>query len=69
MLFRSVGGRDGWSRDSGAIVCRVLAKVSPGSIVMLHESRKHSVETVLAVVDALAAAGYKFVIPDDATLE
>ena len=65
----TVGGRDGWSKDSGVIVRRVLAKVKPGSIVMLHESRKYSVEAVLSVVDALAAAGYKFVIPDDTTLE
>ncbi len=69
LIAWTVGGRDGWSKDSSAIVRRVLAKVKPGSIVMLHESRMFSIETVLAVVDALINAGYKFVIPDDAVLE
>lgn len=65
----TVGGRDGWCKDPNSIIRRVLARVRPGSIVMLHECRKFSVETVLAVVDALLGAGYKFVIPGDATLE
>lgn len=69
LIAWTVGGCDGWSKDAGAIVRRVMARVRPGSIVMLHESRKFSVETVLAVVDALLGAGYQFVIPDDAALE
>jgi peptidoglycan/xylan/chitin deacetylase (PgdA/CDA1 family) len=69
LIAWTVGGCDGWSEDSGPVVRRVMAKVRPGSIVMLHESRKFSVETVPTVVDALLDAGYKFVIPDDATLE
>jgi peptidoglycan-N-acetylglucosamine deacetylase len=61
----TVGGRDGWGADSSALVRRVLAAACPGAIVMLHEGRKFSGQAVLAVVDALQAEGYAFVIPEE----
>ena len=64
LIAWTVGGR-----DTSALIRRVLARVQPGAIVMLHESRKFSVETVLAVVDTLLGCGFKFTIPDDAALE
>jgi peptidoglycan/xylan/chitin deacetylase (PgdA/CDA1 family) len=69
MIGWTVGGRDGWSADPSALVERMLARAHPGAILLLHEARAHSVATILAVVDALLAAGYSFTIPDDAALE
>lgn len=59
----TVGGRDGWSAEADVVVERVLAVVAPGAILMLHECRPHSMRTILAVVDAVLARGYEFVIP------
>ncbi len=59
----TVGGRDGCSADTDAVVERVLAAVAPGAILMLHECRPHSLHTILAVVDAVLSRGYEFVIP------
>ena len=62
------GGRDGWSSDPSATVERVRAKVRPGSIILLHEGRAYSRETILAVVDSLLAIGYRFIIPEPGQL-
>jgi peptidoglycan/xylan/chitin deacetylase (PgdA/CDA1 family) len=69
LISWTVGGRDGWRPDPKPVVRRVLAAARPGAIIMLHEGRPHSVETILAVVDALLARGFQFVIPTDAELE
>lgn len=58
-----VGGSDGWHADPRPTVERVLAGVEPGSIIVLHEGRAHSNPTILAVVDALLAKGFRFVMP------
>jgi peptidoglycan-N-acetylglucosamine deacetylase len=63
LISWEAGGRDGWSVDPASTVARILAKVSPGAILVLHEGRAHSLLTILAVVDALLAEGYKFVLP------
>lgn len=64
----NVRGCDGIISDPKAVVERVVKKVKPGSIVLLHEGRARSVETILAVIDALQAMGYRFVIPEDGQL-
>jgi hypothetical protein len=46
----------------------VRANVTAGSILLLHEGRAHSQATILAVVDALLALGYRFIIPDPTIL-
>jgi peptidoglycan/xylan/chitin deacetylase (PgdA/CDA1 family) len=63
------GGRDGWHSDSTPLVRRVLAASRPGAILLLHEARPHSVKNILAVVDALLAHGFEFLVPSDADLE
>jgi peptidoglycan-N-acetylglucosamine deacetylase len=69
LISWTVGGRDGWSPDPQNTVARVRAAVRPGSIVVLHEGRAYSNETILAVVDALLADGFRFVLPTPAMLE
>lgn len=68
LIAWSTGGMDGWKADPSSVVGRVLADATPGGIILLHERRAHSVATVLAVVDALLAQGFEFVIPTDPDL-
>ncbi|MEO8353577.1 MAG: polysaccharide deacetylase family protein [Chthoniobacteraceae bacterium] len=61
----SVRGRDGVSSDPEVVARRVVARVHPGAIIVLHEGKPRSVEGILGVVDALQERGYTFVIPGD----
>ncbi len=65
LIAWSTGGMDGWSADPGPVVKRVLAEARPGGIVLMHEKRAFSTETVLAVVDALIREGFGFLVPGD----
>jgi len=53
----------------GDVAGRVLRGVRPGAIVVLHQGRPKSVETIERVVDALQREGYEFVIPEDGLLK
>src|SRR5260221_6164342 len=64
----SVRGRDGVTCDPEIVARRVGTRVSPGSIVLLHEGRARSNEAILRVIDELRARGYSFVIPTDEQL-
>ena len=68
LISWTTGGRDGWSPDPQLTVRRIVRRAVPGAIIVLHESRAHSVPTILAVVDALIAQGYSFTIPSDGDL-
>jgi peptidoglycan/xylan/chitin deacetylase (PgdA/CDA1 family) len=69
LIAWSAGGRDGYRADPQKLIARILARVHPGGILLLHEARPHTESTVLAVVDALLAKGYTFTIPTDEQLE
>ena len=43
--------------------------VRPGAIIVLHQGRPHSLQTIESVVDALQRDGYELVIPDDGRLK
>ncbi len=64
----TVRGGDGLSADPASVAERVVRHAHPGAIVLLHEGRPRSNETILRSVDALRARGFTFVIPDDAQL-
>jgi peptidoglycan/xylan/chitin deacetylase (PgdA/CDA1 family) len=53
----------------GNVLGRVLRGVRPGAIVVLHQGRPKSLETIEGVVEALQQEGYAFVVPDDARLK
>lgn len=65
----TVGGLDGWDAEPADFAQRLAAAAEPGAIILLHEARPFSVETVLAVADALRARGFTFAIPEEADLE
>ncbi|MGH8048699.1 MAG: polysaccharide deacetylase family protein, partial [Chthoniobacterales bacterium] len=61
----SVSGLDGLSARGEAVVERLMAKVCPGAILVLHEGGAPGrVETLVLLLDRLANAGYTCVIPE-----
>lgn len=50
------------------VVARILRKLEPGAIIVLHQGREHSLRVLECVIVALKERGYSFVIPDDADL-
>lgn len=54
--------------DAGQIVARIVPQLRPGAIIVMHQGRAHSVRVLEAVIVAVKARGYAFVIPDDEQL-
>ncbi|HJQ40996.1 MAG TPA: polysaccharide deacetylase family protein [Thermoanaerobaculia bacterium] len=61
-------GFDAVMDDPRQILDRILPRVKPGAIVVLHQGRAHSLRVIEHVLDALQERGYALVIPDDAAL-
>jgi peptidoglycan/xylan/chitin deacetylase (PgdA/CDA1 family) len=61
-------GFDAVVSDPAQIVARILPKIEPGAIVVLHQGREHSLRVLESVIVALKERGYELVIPDDAQL-
>jgi peptidoglycan/xylan/chitin deacetylase (PgdA/CDA1 family) len=64
----NVRSRDGVRSTPEAVERRVVRAARPGAIVLLHEDRPRTVETILRTVDALREQGFGFTIPSDADL-
>ncbi len=66
----TVRGLDGTSTDRARIVRRLVDGARPGAILLLHEGKRDrhgrsiARDCVPAVLSALTARGYRFVIPD-----
>ncbi|MFL6244955.1 MAG: polysaccharide deacetylase family protein [Thermoanaerobaculia bacterium] len=61
-------GYDAVVSDARRIVDRIVPRVAPGAIIVLHQGRAHSLRVLEHVIVALKERGYAFVIPDDAQL-
>lgn len=61
-------GFDGVISDPAQVVARILPKLEPGAILVLHQGREHSLRVLESVIVALKERGYEFLIPDDAML-
>ena len=59
----TTGGSDGHDENVARTVSRIVREARAGGIVLLHECRPHSAETILGVVAALTAEGFEFVVP------
>lgn len=64
----TAGGCDGHDADVGRAVRRIHRSIRPGGILLLHECRAHSFETIIAIVDAMQSRGFEFVVPADEDL-
>ncbi|MGC3989835.1 MAG: polysaccharide deacetylase family protein [Chthoniobacteraceae bacterium] len=61
----NIRGHDGLICDVEKVVERVVPQAHPGGIILLHEGRAKSNQTILRVVEELQNRGYSFVIPAD----
>ena len=59
----SARGFDGVRADVESVVHRIVPRVFPGAIVLLHQGRDTAAACITRVVDELRARGYAFVIP------
>ena len=62
-------GFDSVRADPDRVAARILPRVAPGAIVVMHQGRPHSLACIERVINDLRAAGYVFVIPDEARLK
>jgi len=65
----SVRGFDAVRVDIDRVAARIVPRVFPGAIVVMHQGRDVSTQCIARVVDELRARGYAFVIPDDERLK
>lgn len=64
----SARGFDGVLADPEQVLARILPRLQPGAIVVLHQGREHSLRVLERVIVAAKERGYEFVIPADAQL-
>ena len=65
----TVRGFDSVVDDAQRVAERIVPRVSPGAIVVMHQGRSWSARTIERVVDELQHRGFRFVIPDDTQLK
>lgn len=65
----SVRGFDTLTIDPGRVASRIVPRVVPGGIVVMHQGRTQSVQCIGRVVDELLRSGYSFVVPEDERLK
>ncbi len=67
----SATGLDGLpGADPASVVARIMRSVEPGAILLMHEGPgRRSVETLSLLLEALAARGFRCVIPSGAAVE
>lgn len=65
----TVRGFDTTTDDPDVVLQRLLPRLSPGAIIVLHQGRPASVRIITRVIDGLQERGYAFVIPDEGRLK
>jgi peptidoglycan/xylan/chitin deacetylase (PgdA/CDA1 family) len=65
----TVRGFDSIEPDPEKVAARILPRVEPGAIIVMHQGREHSLRCITRVVDELLGLGYAFVIPDEGRLK
>lgn len=54
--------------DSGTVVQRILSQVKDGSIILLHDASRSSVQAAFTAIDELRQEGYEFVTVEELML-
>lgn len=65
----TVRGFDSIDGDEKRVAARILAKVKPGAVVVMHQGRDYSARCIGHVIDQLRENGYSFVIPSEGRLK
>ena len=56
-------GLDTVNADPDRVAARIVSKIEPGAILVMHQGREHSVRCIARVIEEVQRAGYAFVIP------
>jgi peptidoglycan/xylan/chitin deacetylase (PgdA/CDA1 family) len=62
-------GFDTFRADPARVAGRIMERIAPGAILVVHQGRPHSLACIEAVIHAVRSAGYTFVIPSDDRLK
>jgi peptidoglycan/xylan/chitin deacetylase (PgdA/CDA1 family) len=65
----SVRGFDAVISDPAEVSRRIIPRLHPGAIIVLHQGRDYSLAVLERVIDDAKAAGYRFVVPEDRRLK
>jgi len=65
----AVRGFDATRSDVDGVVSRIVPRLEPGAIVVLHQGREWSLGCIERVIAEAQQRGYRFVIPDDGALK
>ncbi|POP31197.1 peptidoglycan N-acetylglucosamine deacetylase, partial [Lactonifactor longoviformis] len=65
----NVDSLDWTTKDTDAIVNRVLKDVEDGDIILMHDNYDSSVKAALRIIDALQGKGYRFVTVDELLMD
>ncbi len=65
----SVRGFDTVTDDPARVATRIVPRVEPGAIIVMHQGKSQSVACLQQVIDELQAAGYSFIVPLDDRLK
>jgi peptidoglycan/xylan/chitin deacetylase (PgdA/CDA1 family) len=65
----SVRGLDTMRSDPADVAGRIVPRCRPGSIILLHQGREHSLPCIERVVAEVQQHGYTFVVPSDERLK
>ena len=59
-----------WKTDNSDVITkRVVDKVQPDDIILLHDASESSVKAAFKIIDALQGQGYTFVTVDELIFE
>lgn len=64
----TIRGFDGVQTTAEEVLSRVLPRLEPGAILVLHQGRPFSLEVLERVIVAVRERGYEFVVPEDERL-
>lgn len=62
-------GFDATRSDVDAVVARIVPRLEPGAIIVLHQGREWSLRCIERVIAEAQQRGYRFVIPDAGALK
>lgn len=65
----SARGFDATVSNFDRVVPRIVSRLEPGAIIVMHQGREWSVRCIERVIDEAQQRGYRFVIPDDGALK
>lgn len=65
----TVRGFDSVDADEVRVASRILPRVHPGAVLVMHQGREHSVRCIRHVIVQLQERGYSFVIPESGRLK